>query len=143
MLRKNALKVRFKSNSKRLFINADRGRIYQVIYNLIANAIKFTDRGLISISAIKKDEKLIFSVRDTGQGIDQKIIPKLFSKFNTSPTTSGTGLGLFISRRIIDAHGGDIYGINNMANGNGEGRGATFTFTLPVNGERNIKTHSV
>jgi signal transduction histidine kinase len=143
LLRKNALKIRFKSNNKRLFISADRGRIYQVIYNLIANAIKFTDRGLISISAIKKDGKVIFSVRDTGQGIDEKVIPKLFSKFNTSLTTSGTGLGLFISRRIINAHGGDIYGINNRETGIGEG-GATFTFTLPLNRTRTtIKTHNV
>jgi two-component system sensor histidine kinase VicK len=146
LLRKNAVKIRFKSNYKRLLIDADKERIYQVIYNLLANAIKFTDSGLISISASKKDQnEIIFSVRDTGQGIDEKIMRKLFSKFATSPAISGTGLGLFISRKIIDAHSGNIYGINNNpADSNRkEGGGATFTFTLPLKGTKTIKSRNL
>jgi signal transduction histidine kinase len=142
LLRKNAVKIRFKSNYKRLLLNADKMRIQQVIYNLLANAIKFTDYGLISISTIKKDQKVIFSVRDTGQGIDEKIMPKLFSKFATSPATSGTGLGLFISRKIIDAHGGNIYGINSNP-ADGDRKGATFTFTLPQKGTKTIKPRNL
>jgi signal transduction histidine kinase len=112
----------------------------------LANAIKFTDSGLISISASKKDQnEIIFSVRDTGQGIDEKIMRKLFSKFATSPAIYGTGLGLFISRKIIDAHSGNIYGINNNpADSNRkEGGGATFTFTLPLKGTKTIKSRNL
>ena len=139
LVRKNAVKVQFKSNYKRLLLNADKQRIHQVIYNLLANAIKFTDNGLISISAIKNDQKvIIFSVRDNGQGIDEKIMPKLFSKFATSPTTSGTGLGLFISRKIIDEHGGNIYGTNNNPADSDRKGGATFTFTLPLKGTKRL-----
>jgi signal transduction histidine kinase len=137
--RKNAVKIQFRSGYKHLLINADKHRIHQVVYNLLANAIKFTHSGLISISAYKKDEKIIiFSVRDTGQGIEEEIMPKLFEKFATSPARNGTGLGLFISRKIIDAHGGNIYGINNPAHSGG--KGATFTFTLPVVGTKPIKS---
>ena len=140
--RKNAVKIQFRSTRKRLLIGADKQRIHQVIYNLLANAIKFTDSGLISISTDKKDGKIIiFSMRDTGQGIGEEIIPKLFAKFATSPATTGTGLGLFISRKIIDAHSGNIYGINNPAHSGA--KGATFTFTLPVVGTKLIKSHKL
>ena len=140
--RKNAVKIQFRSSYKRLLISADKQRIHQVIYNLLANAIKFTDSGLISISADKKDGKIIiFSVRDTGQGIEEEIMPKLFEKFAASPATTGTGLGLFISRKIIDAHGGNIYGINNPAHSGG--KGATFTFTLPVIDTKPIKSRKL
>ena len=139
---KNAVKIQFRSNYKRLLINADKHSIHQVIYNLLANAIKFTHSGLISISADKKDGKIIiFSVRDTGQGIEEEIMPKLFAKFATSHATTGTGLGLFISRKIIDAHGGNIYGINNPAHSGG--KGATFTFTLPVIDTKPIKSRKL
>jgi two-component system, OmpR family, sensor histidine kinase VicK len=140
--RKNAVKIQFRSGYKHLLINADKHRIHQVVYNLLANAIKFTHSGLISISAEKKDGKIIiFSVRDTGQGIEEEIMPKLFEKFATSPARTGTGLGLFISRKIIDAHGGNIYGINNPAHSGG--KGATFTFTLPVIDTKPIKSRKL
>jgi two-component system sensor histidine kinase VicK len=139
---KNAVKIQFRSGYKHLLINADKHRIHQVVYNLLANAIKFTHSGLISISAEKKDGKIIiFSVRDTGQGIEEEIMPKLFEKFATSPARTGTGLGLFISRKIIDAHGGNIYGINNPAHSGG--KGATFTFTLPVIDTKPIKSRKL
>jgi signal transduction histidine kinase len=75
--------------------------------------------------AQKKDSEIIISLKDTGQGIDPEILPKLFTKFATK-SLSGTGLGLFISKSIIEAHGGRIWAKNNL------GKGATFSFSLPI-----------
>jgi signal transduction histidine kinase len=75
--------------------------------------------------ARKKDSEIIISLKDTGQGIDLEILPKLFSKFATK-SLSGTGLGLFISKSIIEAHGGRISAKNNLGNG------GTFSFSLPI-----------
>jgi signal transduction histidine kinase len=107
---------------------ADRTRINQVISNLLDNAIKFTDKGFIDIIIEKKytENKVNISVKDTGCGIDQIILPKLFSKFATK-SKGGTGLGLYISKNIIETHGGQIY-----ANNNKDGKGATFGFSLPI-----------
>ena len=109
------------------FVEADKPRMAQVITNLLTNAIRFTKRGNVSV-AVKKDKanEIVVSIRDTGQGIDPEIIPRLFTKFATKSIT-GTGLGLFISKSIIEAHGGSIWAKNNL-----DGRGATFTFSLPV-----------
>jgi two-component system sensor histidine kinase VicK len=107
----------------------------QVINNLLSNAIKFTQRGTISIGLEKKkeqdndDEKdyIVISVKDTGQGIDPEILPNLFTKFATKSPTRGTGLGLFISKNIVEDHGGKIWLQNND-----DGIGATFAFSLPI-----------
>jgi len=111
-----------------VFVNADKGRISQVISNLLNNAIEFTGEGTILVSVeknkISKDNEIIVSVKDTGQGIDQSILPRLFTKF-ASKSYKGTGLGLFISKGIIEAHGGNIWGENNP-----DGRGAKFSFSL-------------
>lgn len=113
-----------------LLLNADKNRISQVIFNLINNALKFTSEGSIMISADKiigSDGKMaIVSVCDTGSGLDSDIMPRLFTKFS-SKSFSGTGLGLYISRNIIEAHGGRIWAENNK-----NGKGATFSFTLPI-----------
>jgi signal transduction histidine kinase len=116
--------------SRDIFINADKIRINQVLDNLLTNAIKFTKEGIVSISTkYKKGENhtdtIITSVRDTGTGIHPEILPSLFSKFG-SRSEMGTGLGLFISKNIVEAHGGKIWGENNT-----DGKGATFVFTLP------------
>ncbi|MGI0034707.1 MAG: sensor histidine kinase [Nitrososphaera sp.] len=111
---------------KDIMIKADGVRIAQVISNLLDNALKFTKQGSITVTTEKDDGRLILSVKDTGSGIDVDIMPRLFSKFATK-SNRGTGLGLFISRSIIDAHGGSIWCGNN-----GEGRGATFGFSLPA-----------
>ena len=112
-----------------IIVKADRYRITQVISNLIDNAIKFTKEGGETVSVdIKKKESdswVIVSVKDTGTGIDPEIIPRLFTKF-TSKSFKGTGLGLFISKNIIEAHGGKIWAENNI-----DGKGATFSFSLP------------
>jgi signal transduction histidine kinase len=108
-----------------ILVEADKDRINQVISNLLSNAIKFTDEGKVSISATKFDDEIVVSVKDTGSGIDSKILPKLFTKFATNSVT-GTGLGLFVSKNIIEAHGGQMCGQNNANE-----KGATFSFSLP------------
>ena len=121
-----------------ILIQADKGRISQVIANLLSNAIKFTTEGTILVSVDKdksnnnsnNNKAIIVSVKDSGQGIDSSILPKLFTKF-ASKSYKGTGLGLFISKGIIEAHGGKIWGENNP-----DGRGATFSFSLPLEENR-------
>jgi signal transduction histidine kinase len=108
-------------------IEADKGRISQVISNLLANAVKFTNEGTIKVVAEKKDNDVDISIKDTGTGIDSEILPRLFTKFATTSNT-GTGLGLFISKSIIEAHGGKIWAMNNR-----NAKGATFYFSLPLN----------
>lgn len=108
-----------------ILVEADKGRITQVISNLLRNAIKFTSEGIISINTFNEDHQVVVSVKDTGPGIDLEILPRLFSKFVTK-SDKGTGLGLFISKSIIDAHRGTIWAENNA-----DGRGCTFTFSLP------------
>jgi two-component system, OmpR family, sensor histidine kinase VicK len=101
-----------------------------VISNLLGNAIKFTKEGTISIiTEIEENghsKEVIVSIKDTGKGIDPEIYPRLFTKFATKSIT-GTGLGLFISKNIIEAHGGKIWAENNS-----DGKGATFAFSLPL-----------
>jgi two-component system, OmpR family, sensor histidine kinase VicK len=107
-------------------IYGDGERINQVILNLVNNALKFTETGTIRISVEKnKSNEIIVTVTDTGTGIDKEIFPRLFNKFATR-SRSGTGLGLYISKAIVEAHGGTIEAYNNP-----EGNGATFRFTIP------------
>lgn len=109
-----------------IIVEADRERISQVISNLLNNAVKFTKQGMIYISEDIKDGHVIVSVKDTGSGIDSEIMSMLFTKF-TSKSQTGTGLGLFISKNIIEAHGGRIWAENNK-----DRKGATFIFRLPL-----------
>lgn len=111
---------------KDIIVEADKGRITQVISNLLSNAVKFTEEGVIYVSAEKKDDQVVISIKDTGKGIDPEILSRLFSKFVTK-SDKGTGLGLFISKSIVQAHGGRIWAENNA-----DGKGATFYFTLPI-----------
>ena len=112
-----------------LFVKADKSRLFEVLSNLIGNAIKFTDSGgTITVTAEKiaaKNEAIV-SIKDTGKGIDKEILPRLFTKF-ASKSDNGTGLGLFLSKGIIQAHGGKIWAENNK-----NGIGASFRFTLPL-----------
>ncbi|MGB7954148.1 MAG: ATP-binding protein [Candidatus Nitrosopolaris sp.] len=115
-------------------LEADKGRIIQVISNLLGNGIKFTKEGTITVTSEIKDGEVFVSISDTGQGLDPEVLPQLFTKFSTkSPlhgVQMGTGLGLFISKSIIEAHGGKIWAENN--NGSDGTEGATFCFTLPI-----------
>jgi signal transduction histidine kinase len=115
-----------KYTPKDIIVNADKGRLSQVIANLLSNAIKFTDKGVITIKTCESDGEVIVSIRDSGSGIDPEIFPKLFSKFITK-SDRGTGLGLFISKSIIESHGGKIWAENNRFE-----PGATFYFSLPA-----------
>ena len=117
--------VKISYTPRSILVEADKGRITQVILNLLRNAIKFTSEGVISIDAFRKDDKVLVGVKDTGPGIDPEILPRLFSKFVTK-SDKGTGLGLFISKSIIDAHRGTIWAENNA-----DGKGCTFTFSIP------------
>ena len=117
-----------------IFVHADKERITQVISNLLDNAIKFTGRDdgpiVITIETREKkenQEEAIVTIKDNGPGIDPEILPKLFSKF-ASKSFQGTGLGLYLSKKIIEAHVGKVWAENNR-----DGKGATFYFSLPIN----------
>jgi signal transduction histidine kinase len=146
----NEIKLDFESRRDGdIFIYADPDRITQVISNLLSNAVKFTEKGSVVVTInIANDndnaittnttnttnttaranhrEVVVVSVRDTGKGVDPSIKEKLFEKFETR-SGKGIGLGLYISRNIIEAHGGKIWAENN-----GNEKGTTFLFSLPV-----------
>jgi signal transduction histidine kinase len=111
-----------------IIVEADKGRITQVLSNILNNALKFTNEGHITVNAhgSNNSKEIIVSITDTGSGINKDIFAKLFSKFATK-SFSGTGLGLYISKSIVEAHGGRIWAENNK-----DKVGATFMFTLPV-----------
>ncbi|MGI9012136.1 MAG: sensor histidine kinase [Nitrososphaeraceae archaeon] len=125
-----------------LFVYADKNRIQQVLSNLLSNALKFTEDGVITINTEKfmdivninsnennKEKEFVsIKIKDTGKGIDPEVLPRLFEKFATK-SDKGTGLGLYISKNIIDAHGGKIWGEDNNKYGK---NGAEFGFTLPL-----------
>lgn len=126
---------RSRNNSSELIVEGDRDRINQAVSNLINNAIEFTSKkgGTISVTAEKRNvsskdnqAEVIVNVVDSGEGIHHEIIPRLFTKF-ASRSNSGTGLGLYISKSIVEAHGGRIWAENNS-----DGIGATFSFSLPI-----------
>jgi signal transduction histidine kinase len=110
-----------------IIVEVDRARITQVIWNLLSNAIKFTESGTITISTSLKDSGALVSVADTGEGINPAIRPKLFSKFVTN-SFQGTGLGLYISKNMIEAHGGRMWAADDSQ----DRKGATFYFSLPI-----------
>jgi two-component system sensor histidine kinase VicK len=132
-LKDNNSKIELVSSKEDFFLEGDRERLNQVISNLLGNAIKFTKEGTISINVMIKrkerenNQEVVVSVKDNGQGIDPEIFARLFTKFATNSETGGTGLGLFISKSIVEAHGGRIWAENNK-----EGKGATFSFSLPI-----------
>ena len=114
-----------------IYVQADKVRLYEVIANLLSNALKFTQKGTISISTEIRSNmsnnigEVIIRISDTGVGIHPEILPRLFTKFATR-SDRGTGLGLFICKGIVEAHGGRIWAENNS-----DGKGASFSFTLP------------
>jgi signal transduction histidine kinase len=108
---------------------ADKDRLHQVISNLIDNAIMFTPSGTIKIDAVvdpSNEQRVIISIADSGTGVDPDIQSKLFEKFATK-SQKGTGLGLFIAKNIIEAHGGKIWFERNP-----EEKGSIFKFSLPL-----------
>ena len=133
-IKRNVIKVIYPHQPRDISIEADKGRINQVIHNLLDNSLKFTHSGTIAITAKMKKEnenvndEVVVWVKDTGTGSDSQIFPRLFLKFATKSEVSGAGLGLFISKCIVEAHGGRKWAENNS-----EGwKGATFYFSLPL-----------
>jgi signal transduction histidine kinase len=124
------------NKSDPIIIGGDRNRLCQVINNLLSNAFKFTTKGSIRVIVDRyvSSNKIIVKVKDTGIGIHPDMLPKLFTKFATKSDTGGTGLGLFISKSIIEKHGGRIWAENDNYNGD---TGATFAFSLPIAMEQN------
>jgi signal transduction histidine kinase len=126
------VKLLFYPSKETLVVEADKERIIGVISNLLSNAIKFTKEGQIFVSTEKRGDNnssnpfALVTVKDTGDGIDPEILPKIFSKFITK-SFEGIGLGLYISKYILEAHSGKILAENNI-----DGKGATFSFTLPL-----------
>ena len=122
--------VSFDCKFKNALVFGDRQRILQVVQNLLENALNFTKHGSITLSLLEKiknanAKEWNIAIKDEGEGIDSEIIPRLFTKFATK-SEHGIGLGLYISKSIVEAHGGKIWAKNNI-----DGRGATFSFTLP------------
>ena len=122
------------SGTYTILVNADKDKIAQVISNLLGNAVKFTKNGSISVkvNTSKEHNEAIISIKDTGQGIDPSIVPHLFTKFS-SKSFEGIGLGLFIAKNIVQAHGGRIWAENNF-----DGKGAIFFFTIPVSPSKSL-----
>jgi signal transduction histidine kinase len=125
------VQILYEPNRNKIFVNADKTRLTQAISNILDNSLKFTQEGFIIITTRitnkdDKENKVIVIIKDSGIGIDNEILPRLFTKFVTK-SDQGTGLGLFIVKKIIEAHGGKIWAENNS-----NGIGSTFYFTLPI-----------
>jgi two-component system sensor histidine kinase VicK len=134
---KNNRNVDNNQKNEGLIINCDPNKIDQALFNLVDNAMKFTDDGKVIVSIKKEIEAsdknsdgnimIVVRVSDTGTGIDSSIKQRLFEKFSSKAKGHGTGLGLYISKSIVEAHGGKIWAENNA-----DGKGATFAFSLPL-----------
>lgn len=133
-LNKNGNTLRLKPDGSLPLVEADAGRISQVILNLLTNALRHTRGGEVRVTTGMSDEGLMVSVADTGTGIDERVLPRLFERFSyvergfgeaESPAPSGTGLGLYICKHIVEDHGGRIFAESVL------GVGSTFHFILP------------
>jgi signal transduction histidine kinase len=121
------IELLYNNRTKGLIVEADRNRIIQVIYNLLDNSVKFTKQGNIMLNIQKKDNSHVeVGIKDTGIGIEPDMHQRLFTKF-ASKSFEGTGLGLFISKGIIEAHDGKIWGLNNT-----DGKGATLLLHITI-----------
>jgi signal transduction histidine kinase len=133
VIRSKNIKIESISHKDKIFVEVDRARIAQVISNLLSNAFKFTKEGSIIVNVWRdqrNSKEATVSLKDSGKGIDPEVVPRLFEKF-ASKSFQGTGLGLFISRSIVEGHGGRIWAVNNNKIVDGQ-TGATFYFTLPT-----------
>ena len=130
---KKNIKLFYKSYDQNpIIVEADRNKLNQVICNLLSNAFNFTNDGSITVIVERKGNEILVSIKDTGTGIHPQIYPKLFTAFVSKSPKRGTGLGLFISKSIIEIHGGRIWAFNNGDVSGGRDQGSTFTFSLPI-----------
>ncbi|AKM77741.1 MAG: Multi-sensor signal transduction histidine kinase [Candidatus Wolfebacteria bacterium GW2011_GWC2_46_275] len=124
------LALTFESSQEEILLNMDIQKFTQVIQNLIDNAVKYTDTGWVKVGVSLVDGKVLFTVSDSGRGISKDFAAKMFTQFARDPAlaqdTKGTGLGLFIAKQIVEAHGGRIW-----ASSEGEGSGSTFSAEIP------------
>jgi signal transduction histidine kinase len=120
-------------------IACDRDRVLQILANLVTNAVKFTPAGgAVSIKAERRDTELVVVVSDTGIGIDAESLPHIFERyFTTARGQGGTGLGLYIVKGLVEAHGGRIWVDTQV------GKGTTFCFTLPIGREATVQSHAL
>lgn len=131
-VRNHKINLIFLQPKEPIMVFADKVRIYQVVNNLLTNAVKFTQEGTVITTIEKEHDKeenkefAVVRIKDTGHGIHSDILPRLFQKF-ASKSISGTGLGLYIAKSIVEAHGGKIWGMNNK-----DGKGAEFGFSLEI-----------
>ena len=125
------LELSFAGGDQPILVNADPEKLKQVVQNLIDNAIKYTPSGFVKAELKKEDKNITISVSDSGLGIAPELIPHLFEEFvrdeRVKQKILGTGLGLYIARKIVEAHGGKIW-----ATSEGEGKGSMFNVTLPL-----------
>lgn len=130
MLQQNGNRLQLSLPEALPFVSADAERAGQVLLNLLSNAMRHTQKGLITIAATEKEGFVEISVSDTGEGIDSELLPRLFTRYATgrkkARADTGTGLGLFICKHMTEAHGGTISAENRS------GGGACFRFTLPI-----------
>ena len=124
--RKQAKGIQIDYEPATIMVRADKWKVAEVVLNLLDNAIKFSREGTITILATRKDNDAVVSIKDCGTDIHPDIMPRLFTKFATK-SDKGTGIGLYFSKKIVEAHGGAIWAENNA-----DGKGATFSFSLPL-----------
>lgn len=129
------LQLRVQTGSQRLVVNGDPGRIKSVIGNLMDNAVKYTQQGSVTISTERRGETVRITLEDTGDGISDHVKPHLFKKFTRADARkrnlAGTGIGLYLAKQFVEAHGGRIW-----LESEGEGTGTTFIIELPLSHER-------
>ncbi len=136
------LEVRIDIDENIGLIGADRTRVRQVLWNLVGNAIKFTDRGRITVAVTPSNGEVLFSVKDTGIGIAPEYLPRIFDHFSQiddgrREVVSGTGLGLSISKNLVELHGGRIWVESQV------GRGSNFCFTIPTKQPETVEAEAL
>lgn len=120
-------------------IEADKDKLGDIVMNLIDNAIKYTDKGSVKVSTVVEDDHILFSVKDTGRGIESEEAKKLFTKFVrgfgiAQVNPDGSGLGLYVARRLTEAHGGKIW-----VESKGLGHGSSFHVQIPITKKKEEK----
>ncbi|HEX6835337.1 MAG TPA: HAMP domain-containing sensor histidine kinase, partial [Polyangia bacterium] len=138
LVQQKGVEIKIDIESPSPHARADERRLRQVVTNIISNAVKFTDKGSIEIAARKDGERVVISVKDTGPGIAEEQLPKLFSEFvqlgSLKQRARGTGLGLAICKRLVEAHGGQVAAESTL------GKGSIFRVLLPLRGPDDTRT---